>query len=180
MTTPRLQEKYRNEVAPGLLQEFAYKSPMAVPRIAAVKLNMGMGKAIGNSRLLDSAVAELASIAGQKPVVTKARKPIAAFKLRGGVAIGCTTTLRGTRMWEFIDRLLAVALPRVRDFSGVSPKLDGRGNYTLGIREHAIFPEIDYTKVDEIKGMNITFITTATTDQEGFRLLKLLGMPFRS
>ena len=113
---------------------------MAVPRIAAVKLNMGMGKAIGNSRLLDSAVAELASIAGQKPVVTKARKPIAAFKLRGGVAIGCTTTLRGTRMWEFIDRLLAVALPRVRDFSGVSPKLDGRGNYTLGIREHAIFP----------------------------------------
>ena len=125
MTTPRLQEKYRNEVAPGLLQEFAYKSPMAVPRIAAVKLNMGMGKAIGNSRLLDSAVAELASIAGQKPVVTKARKPIAAFKLRGGVAIGCTTTLRGTRMWEFIDRLLAVALPRVRDFSGVSPKLDG-------------------------------------------------------
>ena len=180
MTTPRLQEKYRNEVAPGLLQEFAYKSPMAVPRIAAVKLNMGMGKAIGNSRLLDSAVAELASIAGQKPVVTKARKPIAAFKLRGGVAIGCTTTLRGTRMWEFIDRLLAVALPRVRDFSGVSPKLDGRGNYTLGIREHAIFPEIDYTKVDEIKGMNITFITTATTDREGFRLLKLLGMPFRS
>ena len=180
MTTPRLQEKYRNEVAPGLLQEFAYTSPMAVPRIAAVKLNMGMGKAIGNSRLLDSAVAELASIAGQKPVVTKARKPIAAFKLRGGVAIGCTTTLRGTRMWEFIDRLLAVALPRVRDFSGVSPKLDGRGNYTLGIREHAIFPEIDYTKVDEIKGMNITFITTATTDQEGFRLLKLLGMPFRS
>ena len=180
MTTPRLQEKYRNEVAPGLLQEFAYKSPMAVPRIAAVKLNMGMGKAIGNSRLLDSAVAELAAIAGQKPVVTKARKPIAAFKLRGGVAIGCTTTLRGTRMWEFIDRLLAVALPRVRDFSGVSPKLDGRGNYTLGIREHAIFPEIDYTKVDEIKGMNITFITTATTDREGFRLLKLLGMPFRS
>ena len=180
MTPPRLQEKYRNEVAPGLLREFAYKSPMAVPRIAAVKLNMGMGKAIGNSRLLDSAVAELASIAGQKPVVTKARKPIAAFKLREGVAIGCTTTLRGTRMWEFIDRLLSVALPRVRDFSGVSPKLDGRGNYTLGIREHAIFPEIDYTKVDEIKGMNVTFITTATTDQEGFRLLKLLGMPFRS
>ena len=180
MTTPRLQEKYRNEVAPGLLQEFAYKSPMAVPRIAAVKLNMGMGKAIGNSRLLDSAVAELASIAGQKPVVTKARKPIAAFKLRGGVAIGCTTTLRGTRMWEFIDRLLAVALPRVRDFSGVSPKLDRPRQLYAGHPRTCDFPEIDYTKVDEIKGMNITFITTATTDQEGFRLLKLLGMPFRS
>lgn len=180
MTTPRLQQKYRDEVAPALRKEFAYKSPMAVPRIAAIKLNMGMGKAISNSRLLDSAAEELKAIAGQKPIITRARKPIAAFKLRGGVAIGCTTTLRGTRMWEFLDRLISVALPRVRDFSGVSPKLDGRGNYTLGIREHAIFPEIDYTKVDEIKGMNITFITTANTDQEGFRLLKLLGMPFRS
>ncbi len=180
MTTPRLQEKYRNEVAPALQKEFAYKSPMAVPRVAAVKLNMGMGAAIGNSRLLDDAVDELALISGQKPIVTKARKSVAAFKLREGVAIGCTTTLRGTRMWEFIDRLIAVALPRVRDFGGVSPKLDGRGNYTLGIREHAIFPEIDYTKVDQLKGMNVTFITTANTDQEGFRLLKLLGMPFRN
>lgn len=180
MTTTRLQQKYRDEVAPALQKEFAYGSPMAVPRVAAVKLNMGMGKAIGNSRLMDSAVEELTAISGQKPIVTKARKPISAFKLREGMAIGCTATLRGTRMWEFIDRLISVALPRVRDFSGVPPKLDGRGNYTLGIREHAIFPEIDYTKVDEIKGMNITFITTANTDQEGFRLLKLLGMPFRS
>ncbi len=180
MTTPRLKEKYQSEAVPALRKEFAYKSPMAVPRVAAVKLNMGMGEAIGNSRLLDSAVDELTLIAGQKPVITKARKSVAAFKLREGASIGCTTTLRGTRMWEFIDRLISVALPRVRDFSGVSPKLDGRGNYTLGIREHAIFPEIDYTKVDQIKGMNITFITTATTDQEGFRLLKLLGMPFRN
>lgn len=180
MTAPRLKEKYRSEVAPALQKQFAYKSPMAIPRVVAVKLNMGMGAAIANSRLLDSAVEELALIAGQKPIITKARKSIAAFKLREGVAIGCTATLRGTRMWEFIDRLISVAIPRVRDFSGVSPKLDGRGNYTLGIREHAIFPEIDYAKVDQIRGMNITFITNANTDQEGFQLLKLLGMPFQS
>ena len=174
-----MKEKYVSEVVPAMQTEFTYKSPMAIPKIVAVKLNMGMGAAIANSRLLDSAVEELALIAGQKPIITKARTSIANFKLREGVPIGCTVTLRGTRMWEFIDRLITVSLPRVRDFRGVSPNLDGRGNYTLGVREHAIFPEIDYTKLDQLKGMNITFITTATTDKEGYQLLKLLGMPFR-
>ena len=177
---PRLRDKYQNDVAPALQSEFGYSSPMATPKIVAVKLNMGLGEAIGNSRLLDSAQEELAQIAGQKPVVTKARKSIANFKLREGMSIGCMVTLRGERMWEFIDRLFSVALPRVRDFRGVATKLDGRGNYTLGIREHAIFPEIDYTKVDQLKGLNITFVTTAKTDREGFQLLKLLGMPFRN
>jgi len=179
MAALRMKEKYGSEVVPALQAEFTYKSPMAIPKIVAVKLNMGMGAAIANSRLLDSAVEELAQIAGQKPIITKARTSIANFKLREGVPIGCAVTLRGTRMWEFIDRLITVSLPRVRDFRGVSPNLDGRGNYTLGVREHAIFPEIDYTKLDQLKGMNITFITTATTDKEGFQLLKLLGMPFR-
>jgi len=179
MPALRMKEKYVSEVVPAMQTEFTYKSPMAIPKIVAVKLNMGMGAAIANSRLLDSAVEELTAIAGQKPIITKARTSIANFKLREGVPIGCTVTLRGTRMWEFIDRLITVSLPRVRDFRGVSPNLDGRGNYTLGVREHAIFPEIDYTKVDQLKGMNITFITTATTDKEGFQLLKLLGMPFR-
>jgi len=179
MPALRMKEKYVSEVVPAMQTEFTYKSPMAIPKIVAVKLNMGMGAAIANSRLLDSAVEELAQIAGQKPIITKARTSIANFKLREGVPIGCAVTLRGTRMWEFIDRLITVSLPRVRDFRGVSPNLDGRGNYTLGVREHAIFPEIDYTKVDQLKGMNITFITTATTDKEGFQLLKLLGMPFR-
>lgn len=179
MAALRMKEKYVSEVVPAMQTEFTYKSPMAIPKIVAVKLNMGMGAAIANSRLLDSAVEELALIAGQKPIITKARTSIANFKLREGVPIGCTVTLRGTRMWEFIDRLITVSLPRVRDFRGVSPNLDGRGNYTLGVREHAIFPEIDYTKLDQLKGMNITFITTAATDKEGFQLLKLLGMPFR-
>ena len=179
MAALRMKEKYVSEVVPAMQTEFTYKSPMAIPKIVAVKLNMGMGAAIANSRLLDSAVEELAQIAGQKPIITKARTSIANFKLREGVPIGCTVTLRGTRMWEFIDRLITVSLPRVRDFRGVSPNLDGRGNYTLGVREHAIFPEIDYTKLDQLKGMNITFITTAATDKEGFQLLKLLGMPFR-
>ncbi len=180
MAALRMKEKYVSEVMPALQTEFTYKSPMAIPKIVAVKLNMGMGEAIANSRLLDSAVEELTAIAGQKPIITKARKSIANFKLREGVSIGCTVTLRATKMWEFIDRLISVSLPRVRDFRGVSPNLDGRGNYTLGVREHAIFPEIDYSKVDQLKGMNITFITTATTDKEGFQLLKLLGMPFRN
>ena len=180
MAALRMKEKYVSEVVPAMQTEFTYKSPMAIPKIVAVKLNMGMGAAIANSRLLDSAAEELTAIAGQKPIITKARTSIANFKLREGVPIGCTVTLRGTRMWEFIDRLITVSLPRVRDFRGVSPNLDGRGNYTLGVREHAIFPEIDYTKVDQLKGMNITFITTATTDKEGFQLLKLLGMPFRN
>ncbi len=180
MAALRMKEKYVSEVMPALQTEFTYKSPMAIPKIVAVKLNMGMGEAIANSRLLDSAVEELTAIAGQKPIITKARKSIANFKLREGVSIGCTVTLRGAKMWEFIDRLISVSLPRVRDFRGVSPNLDGRGNYTIGVREHAIFPEIDYSKVDQLKGMNITFITTATTDKEGFQLLKLLGMPFRN
>lgn len=176
----RLKQKYQNEVAPALQQEFGYSSPMAIPKIAYIKLNMGMGEAISNSRLIDSAVAELAALSGQKPVVTKARKSIAQFKLREGVSIGCCVTLRGDRMYEFLDRLIAIALPRVRDFRGISPKaFDGRGNYTLGVKEHVIFPEIDFTKVDKVKGMNVTFVTTATTDPEALSLLRGMGMPFR-
>jgi len=176
----RLKQKYQDEVAPALQQEFGYSSPMAIPKIAYIKLNMGMGEAISNSRLIDSAVAELAALTGQKPVVTKARKSIAQFKLREGMPIGVCVTLRGDRMYEFLDRLIAVALPRVRDFRGISPKaFDGRGNYTLGVKEHVIFPEIDFTKVDKVKGMNVTFVTTATTDPEALSLLRGMGMPFR-
>lgn len=176
----RLKQKYQDEVAPALQQEFGYSSSMAIPKIAYIKLNMGMGEAISNSRLIDSAVAELAALTGQKPVVTKARKSIAQFKLREGMPIGVCVTLRGDRMYEFLDRLIAVALPRVRDFRGISPKaFDGRGNYTLGVKEHVIFPEIDFTKVDKVKGMNVTFVTTATTDPEALSLLRGMGMPFR-
>ena len=176
----RMRQKYQDEVAPALLKEFKYSSSMAIPRIAAVKLNMGLGEAIANNRLMDAAVEELTAIAGQKPIITKARKSIAAFKLREGMSIGCAVTLRGERMWEFLDRLISIALPRVRDFRGVPTKsFDGRGNYTLGVREHTIFPEIDYSKVDKVKGMNVTFITTAKTDPEALSLLKGMGMPFR-
>jgi large subunit ribosomal protein L5 len=176
-----MREKYQNEAAPALLKEFGYSSPMAIPKVAYVKLNMGLGEAIANSRVLDVATDEMAAIAGQKPIITKARKSISNFKLREGASIGCCVTLRGARMYEFLDRLVTVALPRVRDFRGISPKsFDGRGNYTLGVREHVIFPEIDYTKVEQIKGMNVTIVTTATTDPEGLSLLKNLGMPFRS
>ena len=206
MAAPRLKEKYSESVAPALREEFGYSSPMAIPRLVAIKLNVGIGKIIlqkqdggqkkkaakgaadaqsgrrvpVNQRVVDSTVKELAAISGQKPVVTLAKRPIAGFNLRAGVPVGCTVTLRGTRMWEFLDRLIAVSLPRVRDFQGVSPKLDGRGNYTLGIQEHTIFPEIDYTKVEVMKGMNVTMITTARTDREGHMLLRLLGMPFRA
>ena len=175
----RLKELYLKTVVPALTKEFDYKNPMAVPKIEKISLNVGMGEATQNSKLIDGAVNELTAIAGQKPVITKARKSIAAFKLREGMAIGCTVTLRGDRMYEFFDRLVNVALPRVRDFRGVSTKsFDGRGNYTLGLMDQLIFPEIDYNKVEKTKGMNICITTTARTDAEGQALLKHMGMPF--
>ena len=177
----RLQERYRKEIAPKLSQEFGYKNSHQVPRVEKVVVNIGLGQATQNAKLLEKATEELAAIAGQKPLVRKARKSIANFKLREGQAIGCMVTLRGDRMWEFLDRLMNVALPRVRDFKGVSPKaFDGRGNYTLGLREQIIFPEIDYDKVERTTGMNVTVCTTAETDAEGRALLGHLGMPFRS
>ena len=176
----RLREHYVKSVVPALNKDFAYKNAMAVPKIEKVSINIGLGEATGNSKLMDGAVNELGAIAGQKPVVTKAKKSIAAFKLREGMSIGCMVTLRGSRMYEFLDRLMNVALPRVRDFRGVSPKsFDGRGNYTLGLRDQLIFPEIDYNKVDKVKGMNISITTTAKTDAEGLALLRYMGMPFR-
>ncbi|NLI33174.1 MAG: 50S ribosomal protein L5 [Deltaproteobacteria bacterium] len=176
----RLREMYRNEIAPKLAEQYKYKSSMEIPRLSKVVLNMGLGEAIQNIKILDSAAEELAQISGQKAVITRARQSIAAFKLRKGMPIGCMVTLRGNRMYEFFDKLVNVALPRVRDFRGVSPRaLDGRGNYTLGIKEHIIFPEIDYDKIDKIKGMNITIVTTAKNDDEARSLLALMGMPFR-
>ena len=176
----RLKEHYTKTVLPALTKEFGYKNVMAVPKLAKISVNIGLGEATQNAKLMDGAVTELGQIAGQKPVVTKARKSIAAFKLREGMAIGCMVTLRGDRMYEFFDRLVNVALPRVRDFRGVSSKsFDGRGNYTLGIREQLIFPEIDYAKVEKTKGMNISITTSARTDAEGMALLKQMGMPFR-
>ncbi len=176
----RLKQHYHKQVVPALVKEFGYKNPNAVPKLEKVSLNIGLGEATQNSKLMDGAVQELATISGQKPVVTKAKKSIAAFKLREGMSIGCRVTLRGDRMFEFLDRLMNVALPRVRDFRGVNTKsFDGRGNYTLGIRDQLIFPEIDYNKVEKIKGMNICITTTAKTDAEGLALLRHLGMPFR-
>ncbi|MDR3557017.1 MAG: 50S ribosomal protein L5 [Syntrophobacteraceae bacterium] len=175
-----LREKYGQEIVPQLQEQFGYKSPMQIPRLVKITLNMGLGEAIQNVKILDSATTELTQIVGQKPVITRARTSIAAFKLRKGMPIGCMVTLRGERMYEFYDKLVNVALPRVRDFRGVSAKaFDGRGNYTLGIKEHIIFPEIDYDKIDKIKGMNITMVTTAGTDDEARTLLALMGMPFR-
>jgi len=175
----RLKELYQTEVRRKLQDEFQIKNPMAVPKIEKVVLNMGMGEAISNAKILDAAVEELATITGQKPVVTRAKKSIAAFKLREGVPIGTMVTLRGEKMYEFLDRLISVALPRVRDFRGVPTKaFDGRGNYTLGIRDHLIFPEIDPVKVDKPKGMNITIVTTAKNDEQARTLLRELGMPF--
>jgi large subunit ribosomal protein L5 len=177
----RLKDQYLKQVVPALSKEFGYKNVMAVPKIEKIALNIGMGEATQNTKLMDGAVNEMTQIAGQKPVITKARKSIAAFKLREGMPIGCTVTLRGDRMYEFFDRLVNVALPRVRDFRGVSSKsFDGRGNYTLGVKDQLIFPEIDYNKVDKVKGMNICITTTAKTDAEGLALLKHLGMPFRA
>jgi large subunit ribosomal protein L5 len=179
MAKARLREHYEQTVLPTLLKEFNYGNVNAAPKIEKVTVNMGMGEATGNSKLIDTAVSELTTIAGQKPVITKARKSIAAFKLREGMNIGVMVTLRGDRMYEFLDRLMTVALPRVRDFRGVNPKsFDGRGNYTLGVRDQLIFPEIDYNKVDKTRGMNITIQTSARTDAEGLALLKHLGMPF--
>jgi large subunit ribosomal protein L5 len=180
-TVARLKDQYLKQVVPALSKEFGYKNVMAVPKIEKIALNIGMGEATQNTKLMDGAVNEMTQIAGQKPVITKARKSIAAFKLREGMAIGCTVTLRGDRMYEFFDRLVNVALPRVRDFRGVSSKsFDGRGNYTLGVKDQLIFPEIDYNKVEKVKGMNICITTTAKTDAEGLALLKHLGMPFRA
>ncbi len=176
----RLKDKYKNEIAGSLAKEFEIKNPMAIPRIEKVVINMGLGEASSNAKILDVAVEELKAITGQKPVVTKAKKSIAAFKLREGMSIGTMVTLRGDRMYEFLDRLISVALPRVRDFRGISGKaFDGRGNYTLGIREQLIFPEIDFNKVDKTRGMNISIITTAKTDDQARSLLKSMGMPFR-
>jgi large subunit ribosomal protein L5 len=178
--TPRLIEYYRTECVPRMMQEFRYKSPMQVPRLKKVVVNIGLGEAIQNIKLLESASAELTAVTGQKPVVTRAKKSIAAFKLREGMPIGCMVTLRRDRMYYFLDKLMNVVLPRVRDFRGVSEKaFDGRGNYTLGIREQIIFPEIDYDQIDKVRGMNITIVTSAPTDEEGKFLLKLLGLPFR-
>ncbi len=176
----RLREYYQKSVLPALIKEFGYKNVMAAPRVEKISVNIGLGEATQNAKLMDAAVNELTQIAGQKPVVTKAKKSIAAFKLREGMPIGCMVTLRGDRMYEFLDRLVNVALPRVRDFRGVSSKsFDGRGNYTLGVKDQLIFPEIDYAKVDKTKGMNVTITTTARTDAEGVALLKGMGMPFR-
>lgn len=176
----RLKEKYLKEVIPALQERFGYANVMQVPRLEKVIVNMGIGDAIQNAKALDTAVSEMTAIAGQKPVVTKAKKSIANFKLRAGMSIGAKVTLRGERMWDFLDRLMNIALPRVRDFRGVSPKsFDGRGNYALGLKEQLIFPEIDYDKVEKIRGMDVVIVTTANTDEESKGLLKLLGMPFR-
>src|SRR5437660_2450482 len=176
----RLKERYQKEIAPSLAKEFGIENPMAVPRLDKIVLNMGLGELNANAKVLDIAVTELTSIAGQKSVITKAKKSIASFKLRQGMPIGVMVTLRGERMYEFFDRLVSVALPRVRDFRGVSPKaFDGRGNYTIGIREQLIFPEIDFNKVDKLRGMNISIVTTAGNDDQARALLKGLGMPFR-
>jgi large subunit ribosomal protein L5 len=176
----RLRQHYLKTVLPALTKEFGYKNVMAAPRLDKITVNIGLGEATQNAKLMDGAVTELSQIAGQKPVVTKAKKSIAAFKLRENMPIGCMVTLRGDRMYEFFDRLVNVALPRVRDFRGISSKsFDGRGNYTLGVKDQLIFPEIDYSKVDKTKGMNVTITTTARTDAEGLALLKNMGMPFR-
>jgi len=175
----RMKEKYNDEVTKGLMEKFGYKNVMEIPKIEKVVINMGVGEAVSNPKILDVAVNDMTIIAGQKPVVTRAKKSIAAFKIREGMPIGAKVTLRGERMYQFLDKLLNIALPRVRDFRGVSPKsFDGRGNYTMGIKEQLIFPEIEYDKIDKIRGMDIIIVTTAKTDEEARELLKLMGMPF--
>lgn len=177
----RLKERYKKEVVPALIKAFDYRNPMEVPRLVKIVVNMGLGEAVQNVKILDRAVEEMTMIVGQKPVITKARKSIATFKLRQGMSIGCCVTLRRERMYEFLDRLVNVALPRVRDFRGISAKsFDGRGNFALGLKEQIIFPEIEYDKVEKIRGMNIAIVTTAKTDEEARQLLKLMGMPFRN
>ena len=176
----RLREKYQKEVVPALTKEFGYKNVMAVPKIQKVVVNMGLGEATANAKLIDVGADEVARITGQKPVTRRAKKSIAAFKVRKGMPIATMVTLRGDRMWEFLDRLMSIALPRVRDFKGVSPKgFDGRGNYTLGLKDQLLFPEIDYMKVDKARGMNVSVVTTARTDEEARKLLQFIGMPFR-
>jgi large subunit ribosomal protein L5 len=178
---PRLIKKYKDEVVPQLMKDFTLKNIMQVPKLQRIVINMGLGEAVQNAKIVESAVEELTAITGRKPIVTRAKKSIATFKLREGMPIGAMVTLRGEQMYDFLDRLITLALPSTRDFKGISPKaFDGRGNYTLGIREQIIFPEINYDKVDRIKGMNITFVTTAETDEQGRALLKSLGMPFRN
>ena len=177
----RLRERYEKEVVPGLRKEFGYANVMAIPKITKVVVNMGLGEATQNAKIVDTGADEIGRITGQKPVVTRAKKSIAQFKVRKGMPIGTMVTLRGERMWEFLDRLISVALPRVRDFRGVSPRgFDGRGNYTLGLKDQLLFPEIDYMKVDKARGMNISVVTTARTDEESRKLLQLLGVPFRT
>lgn len=176
----RLKEKYLKEIAPALTKEFGYTNPMSIPKLEKIVVNVGLGEAIANSKAVDVAVGDLTTIVGQKPVVTKAKKSIAAFKLREGMSIGAMVTLRGDRMYEFLDRFVSLALPRVRDFRGVSPKaFDGRGNYTVGLKDQLIFPEIDFGKVDKARGMNVCIVTSANTDEEARSLLRHLGMPFR-
>ncbi len=175
----RISEKYKNEIAPSLMQKFSYTSPMQIPKLVKVVVNVGVGEAKENAKALDAAMSDIAQITGQKPTVTKAKKSVAAFKVRAGMNIGCKVTLRGEKMYEFVDRLFNVALPRVRDFRGINPNsFDGRGNYSLGLKEQLIFPEIDYDKVDKVRGMDIIFVTTAQTDEEGRELLKQMGAPF--
>ncbi|HFD39196.1 MAG TPA: 50S ribosomal protein L5 [Anaerolineae bacterium] len=177
---PRLKERYREQVVPTLQKELGYRNVMQVPRLEKIVVNVGLGEALQNAKALDSAVQDITVITGQRPVVTRARKSIAGFKLREGNPIGVKVTLRGNRMWDFLDRLCNIALPRQRDFRGVSPDaFDGRGNYSLGLREQLVFPEVDYDKIDKIRGMEITIVTTARTDEEGYHLLRLLGMPFK-
>jgi large subunit ribosomal protein L5 len=177
----RLRDRYSNEVAPALAKEFGYTNVMAIPKIQKVVVNMGLGEATGNAKIVDTGADELSRVTGQKAVVTRSKKSIAQFKVRKGMPIGTMVTLRGDRMWEFLDRLISIALPRVRDFRGVSPRgFDGRGNYTLGLKDQLLFPEIDYMKVDKARGMNISVVTTAKTDEESRKLLQLLGMPFRA
>ena len=179
--TSRLKEKYQKEVVPALTKEFGYTNVMAVPKIEKIVVNMGLGEATANAKIIETGADELARITGQKPVTRRAKKSIAAFKVRKGMPVGTMVTLRGERMWEFLDRLMTIALPRVRDFKGVSPRgFDGRGNYTLGLRDQLMFPEIDYMKVDRGRGMNISVVTTAKSDEEARRLLQLMGMPFRT
>lgn len=174
-----IEQKYKEDIMPSLTKRFGYTSPMAVPKLSKIVVNMGLGEAVSDAKVLDRAVEEITAVTGQKPVITRARKSIASYKLRAGMPIGCMVTLRKQRMYEFFERLVGVALPRVRDFKGISPKaFDGRGNYALGIREQIIFPEINYDKIDKLRGLSVAVVTTAQTDEEGYQLLKELGMPF--
>lgn len=177
---PRMKDKYKTDVVSALIEEFAYKNVMQVPKLEKIVVNVGIGEALQNSKFLDNAVGDISQIVGQRPVITRAKKSIATYKLRAGNSIGTMVTLRGNRMWDFFDRLIAIALPRQRDFRGISPNsFDGRGNYSLGLKEQLVWPEIDYDKIDKIRGMGISIVTTAKTDEEGLRLLTLLGMPFK-